>query len=115
MGIKKFIINSGTIACLKERLPITNHFRHVSNLFFFDKSSNSNKITLVEKGSILQKNNDIAENFNDLLTSVVSKLDILRYQDPLIGSDQSDERIRHPILRIIGQYKNYPSIIAINN
>ena len=115
MGIKKFIINSGTIACLKERLPITNHFRHVSNLFFFDKSSNSNKITLVEKGSILQKNNDIAENFNDLLTSVVSKLDILHYQDPLIGRDQSEERIRHPILRIIGQYKNYPSIIAITN
>ena len=115
MGIKKFIINSGTIACLKERLPITNHFRHVSNLFFFDKSSNSNKITLVEKGSILQKNNDIAENFNDLLTSVVSKLDILHYQDPLIGRDQSEERIRHPILRIIGQYKNYPSITAIDN
>ena len=63
MGTKKLIINSGTTAYLLYgklsnstiatliigRLPITNHFGDISNLFFSNKSSNSNKITLVER------------------------------------------------------------------
>ena len=36
--------------------------------FFSDKSSNSNKITLVEKDLILEKDDDIAETFNDFFT-----------------------------------------------
>ena len=53
--------------------------------------------------------------FNDFFTSVVSNLNIRRYQDPFTDSDQTENRIGHPILRIIEQYKNHPSIIAINN
>ena len=34
---------------------------------FSDKSSDSNKITLMEKDLILEKNDDIAETFNDFL------------------------------------------------
>ena len=82
---------------------------------FSDKSSNSNEITLVEKDLILEKNDDIAETFNDFFTSVVSNLNIPHYQDPFIDSDQTENRIGHPILRIIEQYKIHSSIIAVNN
>ena len=90
-------------------------FWKYSKPLFSDKSSNSNKITLVEKDLILEKNDDIAETFNDFFTSVVSNLNIPRYQDPFTDSDQTENRTEHPILRIIKQYKNHPSIIAINN
>ena len=49
---------------------------------FSDKSTNSNKLTLIEKDLILEKNNDIAEIFNDFFISVGSNLNIPRYQDP---------------------------------
>ena len=39
----------------------------------------------------------------------------MRYQDPLVDNDQTENRIGDSILRIIEQYKNQPSIIAINN
>ena len=68
---------------------------------FSDKSSDSNKITRVEKDLILEKNDDIAETFNDFFTSVVSNLNIPRYQDPFTDSDQTENRTEHPILRII--------------
>ena len=45
----------------------------------------------------------------------VSNLNIPRYQDPFIDSHQTENRIGHLILRIIEQYKNHPSIIAVNN
>ena len=82
---------------------------------FSDKNSNSNKIKLVEKDLILEKNDDIAEIFNDIFTSAVSNLSIPRYQNPFTVSDQSENEIEHTILRIIEQYKNRPNIIAINN
>ena len=82
---------------------------------FSDKSTNSYKITLVEKDLILEKNDDIGETFNDFFTSVVSNLNIPCYQDPFTDSDQTENRIEPLILRIIEQYKNHPSFIAINN
>ena len=69
----------------------------------------------MEKDLILEKNNDIAETFNYVFTSVVSNLNIPHYQDPFINSDQTENRIGHPILRIIEQCKNHSSIIAVNN
>ena len=39
----------------------------------------------------------------------------MHYQDPLVDNDQTENRIGDSILRIIEQYKNQPSIIAINN
>ena len=84
---------------------------------FSNKSSNSNKIKLVEKDLILEKNYDIVKTFNDFFTSVVSNLSILPYQDPFTDSEQTEfeHQIEHPILSIIEQYKNHHSIIAINN
>ena len=69
----------------------------------------------MEKILILVKNQDIAETFNYFFTSVNSNLNIPRHQDSFTGSDPTENRIEHPILRIIEQYKNHPSIIAINN
>ena len=97
------------------RLPNNKWFWKYIKPLFTDKSSNSNKITLVEKYLILEKNNDIAETFNHIFTSVVSNLNIPHYQDPFIDSDQTENRIGHPILRIIEQYKIHSSIIAVNN
>ena len=39
----------------------------------------------------------------------------MRYQDHFTDSDQTENQIEHPILRIIEQYKNHSSITAINN
>ena len=47
--------------------------------------------------------------------SVVSNLNIPHYQYPFTDSDQTDNQPEHPILKIIEQYKNHPSIIAIKN
>ena len=68
---------------------------------FSNKNCNSEKLRLVEKGNFF--------------TSVVSNLNISIYQDTFIDSDQTENRIGHPILRIIEQYKNHHSIVAINN
>ena len=47
--------------------------------------------------------------------SVISKLNILRYQDPLTDSDQTENSIGHSTLRTIEPNKNHRSIIAANN
>ena len=55
---------------------------------------------LVEKYLILENNDDIAKTCNDFFCSVVSKWNIPRYQHPFFDSDQTENRIGHPILRI---------------
>ena len=83
--IKKLIINSGTIAqLLFRKLSKSTATTLINKPLFSGKSSNCNKITLVEKDLILQKNVDIAETFNDFFTSVVSKLNIQDYSIPLL-------------------------------
>ena len=70
---------------------------------------------LVQKDLILEKNDNVAEIFYVFFTNLVSKLNIPHYQDPFINIDQTKNRVGHLILRIIEQYKNHPSIKAINN
>ena len=90
MRTKKLIINSGKTK--QQYYNNLNHRKVTDNKSFWrytkplfsDKSSISNKIKLVEKDFVLEKNDDIAEIFNDFFTSVVSNLNILRYQDPLL-------------------------------
>ena len=55
--------------------------------YFSNKSSNSNKITLVEIDLILEKSDDIEETANDFFTNVILNLNILRYQDSFTDSD----------------------------
>ena len=77
---------------------------------FTEKNARSNKITLVEDNSILENNDKIAETFNNFFTSAVSNLNIPSFVDPSVEIDH----IEDPILRIIEQYKNHPSAVAIN-
>ena len=58
---------------------------------------------------------DNTETFNDFVHQCVLKLNIPRYQSPLVDSDQTEYRVGHPILRIIEQYKNDLSNIVISN
>ena len=120
MRIKQLITNSGTIAYFlyknkQQHYNNSDHRKVADSRSFWKYINNSNKIPLVEKDLILEKNNDIAEIFNDFFTSVASNLNVPRYQDPFIDSDQTENQIGHLILRIIEQYRNHPSIIAINN
>ena len=64
-------------------------FRKYVKTRFSNKSSNTKKITLVERDLLLQKNDDIAETFNDFFTSALSKLNTPRYQDPFTDCDQT--------------------------
>ena len=64
---------------------------------------------MVEDNSILENNDKIAETFNNFFTSAVSNLNIPPFVDPSVEIDH----IEDPILRIIEQYKNHPSIVAL--
>ena len=75
-----------------------------------EKNSRSKKITLVEDNSILENNDKIAETFNNFFISAASNLNIPSFVDTLVEIDH----IEDPILRIIKQYKNHPSVVAIN-
>ena len=77
---------------------------------FSDKSSSFNKITLVEENLIIDQNEEIAKTFNDFFTKVVSNLNITQYEDPSVNFEQ----IEDPILRVIEQYQNHRSILAVN-
>ena len=66
----------------------------------------------MDKDLILEKN---GETFNDFFTSAVSNLIIPCYEDPFTDSDQTENRIEHPIPNITEQYKSHTSTIAINN
>ena len=72
-----------------------------------EKNARSNKITLVEDNSILEKN---AETSNNLFTSAVSNLNIPPFVDPSVEINH----IEDPTLRIIEQYKSHPSVVATN-
>ena len=69
-----------------------NHLGSIKPLYYYENSV-FNQITLMEKDSIPKKNYDIAEIFNEyfsFFTIILSKLNILRYQDPVIDTDQTE-------------------------
>ena len=74
-----------------------------------EQNARSNKITLVGDNSILENKDKIAETFNNFFTSAVSNLNIMLFVDPSVEIDH----IEDTILRIIEQYKNHPSIVAL--
>ena len=88
----------------------TSLFGNISNHCCRKTNARSNKITYVQDNSILENNDKIAETFNNSFTSAVSNLNIPSFVDLSVEIDH----IEDPILRIIEQYKNYPSVVAIN-
>ena len=79
--------------------------------FFSEKGSTHNKITLVEQGLILDKNDNAAEVLNKFFINVVSNLNIPKYHDKSVNIDHFED----PIARSIEQYKNHPTIVAIKS
>ena len=79
--------------------------------FFSEKGSTHNKITLVEQGLILDKNDNATEVLNKFFINVVSNLNIPKYHDKSVNIDH----IEDPIARSIEQYKNPPSVVAIKS
>ena len=64
---------------------------------------------MVEDNSILENNYKIGETFNNFFPGAVSNLNIPQFVDPSVEIDYTED----PILRIIEQYKNHPSVVAI--
>ena len=93
----------------KKIIDSKSFWKYVKPLFT-ENNARSNKITLVEDNSILENNDKIAETFNNFFTSAVSNLNIPPFVDPSVEIDH----IEDPILRIIEQHKNHPSVVAIN-
>ena len=65
---------------------------------------------MVEDNFILENNDKIAETFNNFFASVVSNLNI----PSIVASSVEIGRIEDPILRVTEQYRNHPSVVAIN-
>ena len=57
---------------------------------------------------MLENNDKIAETFNNFFTSDVSNI------PPFVDLSVEIDHIEDLILRIIEQYKNHPSVVAIN-
>ena len=86
-------------------------FGNLLNLFFSEKGSTHNKITLVEQDLILDKKDNVAEVLNKFFINLVSNLNISKYHEKSVNIDH----IEDPIARSIEQYKNHPSIVAIKS
>ena len=65
---------------------------------------------MAEDNSILENNDKIAETFNNFFTCAVSNLNIPPFVNPSVEIDHVED----PILPIIEQYKNHPSVVATN-
>ena len=77
---------------------------------FAGKSTNvSDKIVLIENGSIISNDKDIANIFNSYFVNIT---DTLPFEKPMLPSDG---RMSDPVLHAIETYKNHPSIIKIKS
>ena len=77
--------------------------------FFSNKTNNfDDKITLVEKGEVVSKNEKIAIHFNNYFNDITEGLNIKKWS---ISDKFSDD----PLLNAIRKYENHPSIIRIKS
>ena len=77
---------------------------------FAGKSTNvSDKIVLIEKGSIISKDEDIANIFNSYFVNIT---DTLPTEKPILPSNC---KMSDPVLHAIETYKDHPSIIKIKS
>ena len=83
-------------------------WKHVKP-FLSDKNPSNNNITLIENNEIVS-DKKCAEVMNNFFSDVVKELDIARslHTEPM--SDTCD-----PTIKAIMKYKNYPSILGIND
>ena len=79
--------------------------------FFADKGVNNEKMTLIENGETLPKNEEIVENLNNYFSDIRTNLKLPPYEDPTIDA----VNITDPVLKAIEKYKNHRSIRIIND
>ena len=80
-------------------------------LEFSEKSSNFNKMSLVEQNIILHKIKNVAEFLNNSFINIVSNSKYSNISGQVINIDH----IENPITRSTEQCKIYPSIVAIKS
>ena len=79
--------------------------------FFSNKPSNiQEKIILVENGSRITCDKQIAECFNEYFVNITSTLPIEAYVTP-----PSYVPLQDPVLNAINKYDNHPSVVSIRN
>ena len=74
-----------------------------------DKGVNNEKITLIENGETVPKNEEIAKNLNNYFPDIITNLKLPPYEDPTTNA----ENIADPVLKALEKYKNHPSIRII--
>ena len=79
--------------------------------FFSDKVSSKNNISLIEGQKMILKDAEIAETFNEYFINIVPLLGIQKNNDLL----SYNCHITDPINKILEEYKEHPSITAIEN
>ena len=84
-------------------------FQETFKPFFTDEGVNNEKITLIENGETLSKNEEIAENVNNYFSDIITNLKLPPYEDPTTNA----ENITDLVLKAIEKYKNHPSIRII--
>ena len=67
---------------------------------------NSEKITLLENGSVVSDESSLANIFNNYFTHITESLDISYWKGPCVYEND-------PVLSAITKYQNHPSIFAI--
>ena len=79
--------------------------------FLSDKVQRSDKITPIENDVVVSDEKEIANILNTFFSNIVSRLNIPEYKT----NASKIEQISDPILKIISEYENHPSIQIINN
>ena len=93
-----------------ENLDMTKKFWKTFKVFFSDKIKCAEKTILVENDTIIAKDDEIANIFNDYFSTLASKLNIKKWPDPS-NYNSTDNSIAFSI----DKYKDHPSIIKIKN
>ena len=74
--------------------------------YFSNKHSSNERITLLNNGKIISKDDELAHAFNDFFANIVKKLNL---PDP----PASTTNIKNPIYKSIAMFEHHPSIKAI--
>ena len=74
-----------------------------------DKSVSRGKINMTDNEKMLTSESETGETLNNLFSNKVKKLSIPKFN----SSNSVTENIKDPVIKAILQYKNHPSILAI--
>ena len=102
---KKKYYNSLNIKTITDNKTFWKTFKPL----FSEKNNPGGKITLVENGSIISDDTNVANTFNDYFTNVVKTLNIQEFTT----EDEDNINVEDRIKDCISRYENHDSIIRI--